>query len=151
MTSHPAHLTTVKEARSVKEGDTIVHLDGQPAVVVRAGMHQDAFGWAYDFSFEGDRVPYACRGSEPVTVLRPIPKVGDHATLCYPSDRYPFEVTYVSSGGKRLRIRRLNDDLTSRPNADERTAAWSAKYGCFKSGGTPVSIGTARLYLAPEV
>ena len=37
----------------------------------------------------------------------PAPKVGDLATLYYPSDRYPFIVTAVSPNGSKLTLEEL--------------------------------------------
>lgn len=156
-----------KPARSVKEGDTIRHLDGEPAVVARVGMHEDDHGWAYDFSFEGDRVPYAARGGEPFTIILPLPVVGDKATLCYPSDRYPFEVADVSPSGHRIWIRPLKAKIVSgnfqdgnavveyEPMEDQsvglRCCYWSLKRGRYTYGSAAISIGSADYYQAPEV
>lgn len=156
-----------RKASDVREGDVIRHLDGEPAKVARVGMHEDQFGWAYDFSFEGDRVPYAARGKEPFTVLLPMPKVGDHATLCYPSDRYPFVVADVSPSGHRIWIRPLKHRVVSGSfqtgdavveyeemedqSVGLRCCYWSPKRGRYTYGSAAISIGTVNYYQAPEV
>lgn len=140
-----------KLARAVREGDTIVHLDGEPALVTFAGYSKDEHGPVYSFAFEGDRVPYACREGEQINMLKPVPEVGDGATLCLPSDRYPYEITAVSDSGKTLKIRRLTHDLKQIPEAGEDIARWSRKFGRYQRGGLPVSVGGARHYQAPEV
>lgn len=150
MPKTPQYLTATRPARDIREGDRIMHLDGEPAQVLRAGMHKDKFGWAYDFSFVGGRTPYACRGDEPVTVVKDMPKVGDKATLSLPSDCYPYEVVAVSKTGKTLQVRRLTHDLKP-TNSEPRKATWSAKRGRFQCGGLPLSVGHARYYQAPEV
>lgn len=45
---------------------------------------------------------------------QPRPEVGMGATLCYPSDRYPYTVVEVSASGKRIKVTR--DDFTRTDN-----------------------------------
>lgn len=167
MTDTKFHSVTIK-ARDIRDGMTIRHLDGEPAVVARAGMHEDQFGWAYDLSFEGDRIPFAARGDESFERLLPIPKVGDFATLCYPSDRYPLIVVGVSPSGRKLDIVRLNYRVVSGSfqtgdevieysmpknvtDRDKLTAAFAPRRQRYTVNGQPISIGTARFYQAPEI
>lgn len=159
-------LSTKKTARELREGDTIIHLDGLPAKIHYAGTHRDDYGIAYDFSFGPERIPFASRGGDTFVVLRDIPKVGDLATLCYPSDRYPFIVTQVTKTGGKIEISPLAHRIVSGSfqtndavveyskvpdTAGVRVAYWSSKRGCYTCHGTPVSIGSARFYQAPEV
>lgn len=129
---------------------TIVHLDGKPAKVTYVGFRTDVHGPVYSFGFEGDRVPYACREGEQIECLMPIPKAGDLATLCFPSDRYPAKITHVTPTGKVLKMVRLDRDLNVIHGATFE-ARWSAKFNRYQNGGLPVSIGHARYYQAPEV
>lgn len=94
------------------------------------------------------------------------PQVGDLATLCYPSDRYPFIVTEVSPSGQKIAISPLayrivsgsfqtNDAVVEYSkvpdNVGVRVCYWSSKRGRYTAHGTPVSLGVARFYQAPEV
>lgn len=165
-------LQTTTKAHNVRKGDTIVHLDGRPAMLDYAGIHKDDYGYAYDFRFgqydpknSETFVPYAMRGNDPVTKLVPIPKVGDLATMCLPSDSYPYVVVKVSPSGKQIEVRGIDAKIVRgsfqtgdavveysvNPNVATRKAHWSEKHGCFKQGGTPLAIGHARYYQAPEV
>lgn len=94
-------------------------------------------------------------------------KVGDGATLHYPSDRYPYVVTAVSPSGNKITIEPLNTGLvpvdrnfiarhtfTAEELKDlslrlggSRTAHYSKKSGAYMVGGsTPVTVGTAYYY-----
>lgn len=160
-------LSVQRRAADLREGDVIKHLDGEPAEIINTHGYDDTHGWAYCFDFGPDRVPFASRGSEVFTKFIPIPKVGDLATLCYPSDRYPFIVVGVSKTGSKLTLLELDHRIVSgnfqsnnaviEYSVDQNfarrmmTANWSPKRGIYTAGGTPVSIGNARYYQAPEV
>lgn len=166
------YLKTQVEAHNVREGDVIEHLDGRPAKVTFAGIHKDDHGYAYDFAFgkydpknSETFVPYAVRSGDKMTKLVPIPQVGDLATMCLPSDSYPYVVVKVSPSGKQIEVRGIDArivrgsfqtgnavvEYSVNPNVATRKAHYSEKHGCFKQGGTPLAIGHARYYQAPEV
>ena len=93
------------------------------------------------------------------------PKVGDLATLHYPSDSYPYIVVSVSANGYKVGLERLNPvpvppgsrtpyDRPGDPNnrtgiIDYAFRKASGRY--YVAGSSPISFGMARYYQAPEV
>jgi hypothetical protein len=93
------------------------------------------------------------------------PKVGDLATLHYPSDSYPYIVISVSANGYKVGLERLNPmpptpgsrtpyDRPGDPNGrtgiiDYAYRAANGRY--YVAGSSPISFGVARYYQAPEV
>lgn len=92
-----------------------------------------------------------------------IPKVGDLATLCYPSDSYPYIVVEVSPTGAKITLEGLEPasdkparyvrsfpvwDCPGDPakrNRGRITAHRGAR-GYMVAGSTPLVLGSARYY-----
>jgi hypothetical protein len=99
------------------------------------------------------------------TSKMPAVKVGDPATLCVGTDRYPYTVIKVSPSGKTIVIQRddfqrtdnnglseiQNYTYTPNPEGGTITARWT-KFGYCEGGqnGSPVHVGSKRAYLDPS-
>lgn len=159
------YMVTTKPMRDVRRGDTILHPDGEPAVVAdHHAQAPDAYGKSYGVSFEGDRVPFAARPHEMMQVLAPIPEWGSGATMQLGSDRYPFTVIGVSKTGKKVTLQA--DDfvrtdknglsetqmyhITSNPDGETRVAVWSDRYGRWRVGTAPIFFGNRSAYQDPS-
>lgn len=93
------------------------------------------------------------------------PEVGMGATLCYPSDRYPYTIVSVSKSGYKIVIqadtavvtkpmKQYGDPVEYRYERNPQGRMMSAfrnQRGVYKASGITVHIGDRRKYLAPEV
>lgn len=88
------------------------------------------------------------------------PRVGLGATLCFPSDRYPYTIVAVSASGKQITIQ-ADDYQNQDPWPDQNYLYYVNKNSAtlvarltkrgWKVKGTPVIIGFRRAYQAPEL
>lgn len=158
----PGHHTRKTRAGRLNKGDIIIYHDLATRVLeceIRMGV------WTVDLKLER-RVPLLTVDARDVVfVLKPFPKEGDFATLHLPADKYPFIVRKVSPSGRKLELQPLNARLVSGrfgshnevveyscdPSFPVQIAHWSPKRFRYQLGGTPLTIGTARYYQAPEV
>jgi hypothetical protein len=89
------------------------------------------------------------------------PEVGMGATLCYPSDRYPYTIIGVSKSGKTITLQADNPGKNRAqwpeqdydPQPDPNGALLTARLGRYgwKANGVGVLVGIRRFYQAPEL
>lgn len=158
-------MVTKKKLRNVRKGQTILHIDGKPAKIAEHYIQpKDDYGYSYGMSFEGDRIPYAGRPDEITTVLIPIPKIGDGATIQVGSDRYPATVIAVSPTAsvitiqmdsyKRTDSNGMSEQQTYEYERNEqggiRKCHWQPKRGMWVQGIAPVGFGFRNAYQDPS-
>jgi hypothetical protein len=170
----PYHVVS-KPARDVREGDLIRHPVTNEVVRVLSdriwrNTGPELLGYVYTFKVEGDSKlgpnSFDMKPTDYLYVCKAWPKVGDFASLCFPSDSYPLIVTKVSKTAAKIELARLNYRIVSGsfqggdavveywmdPNVKHGLEArWSTRTRRYQAGGVSVSVGHARYYQAPEV